>query len=161
MSIPDDPGTAPMEPPRGHPPGHYPDPRAGQPDPRERYGDSYDTGMPPGGPPGYGPPPGMYGDQRGYGPDPRERRRDSRGISQEAARFAQRHIYTPETKEFFKTSEFFLTVIAAIILIIAASVQDTFDAPQMWRLFTALVVAYVLSRGIAKAGSRKSDSDGR
>ncbi|MEP6697102.1 MAG: hypothetical protein ABJA34_09515 [Pseudonocardiales bacterium] len=52
-------------------------------------------------------------------------------------------------------------MIGAIVLILAAAIQGNFDAPQMWRLFTALVAAYVLSRGIAKAGSNKSQPDER
>jgi hypothetical protein len=102
-----------------------------------------------------------YDRQRGYDYD-RHRggqgRGDSGGFSDEASRFARQHLRTGETKEFFKTSEFFLTLIGAITLIVAAAVQDTFDAPEMWRLFTFLFVAYIISRGIAKAGSSKSDN---
>jgi hypothetical protein len=74
-----------------------------------------------------------------------------------ASRFARQHLRTGETKEFFKTSEFFVTVIGVAALIISAAVQDNFDAHGMWRLVTALLIAYVLSRGIAKAGSDKRE----
>lgn len=72
-----------------------------------------------------------------------------------------RQLRTPETKEFFKTSEFALTILGALILMIAAAAQANFDAPQMWRLFTVLLVAYIISRGIAKAGTSRGESDNR
>ena len=83
------------------------------------------------------------------------------GFGEGASRFAREHLRTGETKEFFKTSEFFLTLIGAAALIIGAAVQDTFDAREMWRLFTVLFAAYILSRGIAKAGSSKKDGGSR
>lgn len=95
-----------------------------------------------------------YRDER-YRDDPRDRYRDGPGFVDDAARFARRHIRTPETKEFFKTSEFFLTLIGAIVLIVASAAQGTFDANEMWPLFTFLLAAYVLSRGIAKSGARR------
>jgi hypothetical protein len=96
---------------------------------------------------------GGYGRGRGYydGGD------DDSGFAEGASRFARQHLRTGETKEFFKTSEFFVTLIGVAALIIAAAVQDNFDAHGMWRLVTALLIAYVLSRGIAKAGSDKRE----
>lgn len=122
--------------------------------------------------------PGPYRDryaQRGYDDDrdyDRYRERDydryrdsdrggDSGFADGASRFARQHLRTGETKEFFKTSEFFVALVAAVTLIIAAAVQDTFDAPGMWRMFTAIAVAYILSRGIAKAGSSKKEHDKR
>jgi hypothetical protein len=134
-------------------------------DPRDRYRDDYYRDRPYRGD-GYGG--GRNWDQgrdggryRDY--DDYDRGRGSQGggashFTDEAGRFARQHLRTGETKEFFKTSEFFMTLIGAATLIIAAAVQDTFDAPGMWRLFTALFVAYIVSRGIAKAGSSKSDN---
>jgi hypothetical protein len=83
------------------------------------------------------------------------------GFAEGASRFARQHLRTGETKEFFKTSEFFVTLLAVAALIISAALQDNFDAPGMWRLVTALVIAYVVSRGIAKAGSDKREARGR
>lgn len=105
--------------------------------------------------PGYPPAP-----PRGYpGPrpqaDPRERYRDDSSFGDEASRFNQQHLRTRETKEFFKTSEFMLTIVLALTMMISASVQENFDAPLMWRLLTGLFAAYVLSRGIAKAGTSR------
>ena len=85
---------------------------------------------------------------------------DDSSFAEGASRFARRHLRTGETKEFFKTSEFFLTLLGVAALIIAAAIQDNFDAPGMWRLVTALLIAYVVSRGIAKAGTDRRD-DGK
>ena len=79
----------------------------------------------------------------------------------EAAEFARRHIRTPETKEFFKTSEFGVWVLTAILLGIAAATSDAFDGGRMWLYFTIASAAYILSRGIAKAGTRRGEPDGR
>jgi hypothetical protein len=109
---------------------------------------------------------GRYREQGRYRDDDRGRYRDDdrggdSGFADGASRFARQHLRTGETKEFFKTSEFFVALVAAVTLIIAAAVQDTFDAPGMWRMFTAIAVAYILSRGIAKAGSSKKEPDNR
>jgi hypothetical protein len=71
-----------------------------------------------------------------------------------------RHIRTPETKEFFKTSEFFVWLVTLIGVLIAAAVADGFDATLAWTLVTALSFAYIISRGISKAGARRGSDDG-
>ena len=68
--------------------------------------------------------------------------------------------YTTETKAFFKTSEFWLTLaVIAGILISAAQIKgggdDEFLASQAW-LYVAIVTGlYALGRGLAKSGSRE------
>ncbi len=107
-------------------------------------------------PPVYAQQPATYAEApQTYPADARGARRSRSGFWVEAARFARQHLRTLETKEFFKTSEFFLTLFGAIVLMLAAAIQDNFDAPQMWGLFTALFIAYIISRGIAKAGSNR------
>lgn len=96
-------------------------------------------------------------DERHRPPQRYYRDDDDSSFAEGASRFARRHLRTGETKEFFKTSEFFLTLLGVAALIIAAAVQDNFDAPGMWRLVTALLIAYVVSRGIAKAGTDRRD----
>ena len=71
-----------------------------------------------------------------------------------------------ETKAAFKTTEFFayLATVAAV-LIAAAMVDETnrggFGAAQVWLYVTILTLGYMLSRGIAKSGSREPyDDDG-
>lgn len=65
-----------------------------------------------------------------------------------------------ETKASFKTTEFFayLAVVAGVL--IAAAVVDEangggFGARQAWLYVTILTVGYMVSRGLAKSGSRE------
>ena len=59
-----------------------------------------------------------------------------------------------ETKSFSKTSEFFVYVIAAAAILIASYVVDGFNATEGWMFFTYLSIGYMISRGLAKSGSR-------
>jgi hypothetical protein len=65
-----------------------------------------------------------------------------------------------ETKASFKTTEFFayLTAVAGV-LIAAAVVDETsgggFGAKPAWLYVTILTVGYMVSRGLAKSGSRE------
>jgi hypothetical protein len=80
------------------------------------------------------------------------------------ARTARRLV--TETKASFKTTEFFafLAVLAGI-LISAALVDETnaggFGAKQAWLYATILTVGYMVSRGLAKAGSGDPYDDDR
>ena len=114
------------------------------------------------------PPPRRYDpryDEPRYDPRYDDRRRmqryedDGPGFAEDAARFARRHLRTPETKEFYKTSEFMLTMFGIVAMMLAAGVHEVFDAENMWPLVTALIGLYVLSRGIAKAGVRHHDRE--
>ena len=64
-----------------------------------------------------------------------------------------------ETKPFFLTSEFLTLVAAVAAVAIAMAASDVLDANRGWLLITALAVAYILSRGIAKAGTRYAGRD--
>jgi hypothetical protein len=72
-----------------------------------------------------------------------------------------RRQYPIETKPFFLTSEFVgsLLVIAGIAITAAAS--DAFGAWRAWILITAVTVGYLVSRGIAKSGTRSNSFDPR
>ena len=64
-----------------------------------------------------------------------------------------------ETKPFYMTSEF-LTLVASVAgVLIAAAVAENYDAPRAWLLATILASAYMISRGLAKAGSRDHSRD--
>ena len=65
-----------------------------------------------------------------------------------------------ETKPSLKTTELvaFIVVVAAVL--IASAIDDTLDGRGAWTLVTALTIGYMLSRGIAKAGSRHWDGGG-
>lgn len=152
----------PPQPPQPPQPQHgYPEPAqpyaAGQPYPPQDALDPSTTPLAP----AYAQPAASYGEPRPQPVNPPGPRRAPSAFPQDAARFARQHLRTPETKEFFKTSEFFLTVFGAFVLVLAAAIQQNFDAPEMWRLFTFLFMAYVISRGIAKAGSNRSEPDNR
>src|SRR6476619_6625038 len=66
-----------------------------------------------------------------------------------------------ETKPFFLTSEFAVSLIAALGIAITAASSDAFGAWRAWILITAIVVGYMVSRGIAKSGTRSHSSDPR
>lgn len=69
-----------------------------------------------------------------------------------------RHDYR-ETTPFYRTSEFMVLVAGVAALLVAGLVggEDALNNFHMWALVTALASAYVLSRGIAKAGTRDRD----
>ena len=73
---------------------------------------------------------------------------------------------TTETKAAFKTTEFFafLAVLAGIL--ISAAVVDEANAgglgaKQAWLYATILTVGYMISRGLAKSGSRQPYDEDR
>ena len=71
-----------------------------------------------------------------------------------------------ETKAAFKTTEFFAYVAVLFGLLVAGLVVDGgarggFSPEEVWRYATILTVGYMVSRGLAKAGSRQPyDEDG-
>jgi hypothetical protein len=65
-----------------------------------------------------------------------------------------------ETKAGQKTTEFILTIAMVVALIIATYVGDAdLDASEGWRYASWVVAAYVISRGLAKAGTREPYTD--
>jgi len=62
----------------------------------------------------------------------------------------------PETKTFALTSEFWVFVVGVAAMMFAAYVLDDIANPTGWRFAAFIGIAYILSRGIAKAGSRRS-----
>jgi hypothetical protein len=66
-----------------------------------------------------------------------------------------------ETKPFFLTSEFFGCALAIIAMAIAVATADNFDSPRFWTLTAGIVAAYVISRGIAKSGTKSRAIDPR
>ena len=94
------------------------------------------------------PPAGYYPDQGGNG-------------LHDAAQAARRSVRTPETKAFYRTSEFLLWFVMTAAVLIASALNDTFDAEQVWPAVMFLTSAYILSRGIAKSGSRRGEPEAR
>ena len=66
-----------------------------------------------------------------------------------------------ETKPFFLTSEFVGAVLVIAGIAITAASSDAFGAWRAWILITAVTGAYMISRGIAKAGTRSHADDPR
>jgi hypothetical protein len=66
---------------------------------------------------------------------------------------------TTETKHATKTTELYVLVAAVIGVLVAASQADNLDARGAWQLITALAIGYMISRGLAKSGSREAYTD--
>ncbi|MFH8350164.1 hypothetical protein [Streptomyces sp. NPDC018045] len=67
-----------------------------------------------------------------------------------------------ETKPAFKSTEFFVYLAAVAAVLVASAVVgggatdvDVFPADQAWLYVTLLTVGYMISRGLAKCGSRE------
>ena len=72
---------------------------------------------------------------------------------------APRTVTSDETKPSFKKTEI-LTMLGLVAAIqIAAASADNFDAPRAWTLVAVVASAYMISRGLAKSGSRHVDID--
>jgi hypothetical protein len=71
-----------------------------------------------------------------------------------------------ETRPSWKTSELLVFLLLAAGIFVAAehvgsSGDNAFTAQRAWLYVTILGSAYMISRGLAKAGSRSSDDDPR
>ena len=72
-----------------------------------------------------------------------------------------RHVHDTETRPFFVTSEFLVFVLLLMGLGIAAGTSDNIDDRFFWIAATVASAFYMLSRGIAKSGSRSRAWDPR
>jgi hypothetical protein len=108
----------------------------------------------------------------GYPPQPSYEGRYEPGAQTSQDRYAHamaavnRHVKTPETKEFFKTSEFMVWLLTVAGVLIAGMVigdnggaDDNLKASTVWTLVAILSFGYMLSRGISKAGTRRGHGD--
>jgi hypothetical protein len=68
-------------------------------------------------------------------------------------------VRSTETKASTKTSEFSVYLAAAAAVLIASLVVDGFNATEGWMFFTFLSIGYMVSRGLAKSGSREPYRD--
>src|SRR5215207_11316894 len=75
-----------------------------------------------------------------------------------------------ETKPSWKTTELFVYLAAVAGVLIASQVvgdralhdgSDIFAADKAWWYVTLLTIGYMISRGLAKSGTRTSDADPR
>jgi hypothetical protein len=88
----------------------------------------------------------------------------------DTAHVAHTRSHGEETKAAFKTTELVVYVLAVIGVLVASYVvgdgakengSDYFAADKAWWFVTLLTIGYMISRGLAKAGSRSNDSDPR
>jgi len=96
----------------------------------------------------------------------------SAGVDRPANRSAARRLAT-ETKQAFKTTEFWAMVGVIVAILVAAAMikggdtapgTDEFIARQAWLYVAIVAVGYMISRGLAKSGSREpydADRDDR
>ena len=66
-----------------------------------------------------------------------------------------RVIRRPETKSFILTSEFWVAAGAAAAVLLAGYALDDITKTTAWRFAVWVAIAYIVSRGIAKAGSQR------
>jgi hypothetical protein len=61
-----------------------------------------------------------------------------------------------ETKASFKTTELIVYVLSVIAVLVASEMADDgdFNAKDAWFFVTLLTIGYMVSRGLAKSGSR-------
>jgi hypothetical protein len=93
------------------------------------------------------PPPYGYGDPGYYGGMPRRGYGFNRG--------------SVETRPFFLTSEFGMTLLGIILVAIVSATAEDVDSHLASMLIAGLVAAYTLSRGLAKSGTRSGSFDPR
>ena len=60
-----------------------------------------------------------------------------------------------EARPGLMTTEFWLTILSAMTVVIATYVSDSLSSDVGWALFAGIIAAYAISRGLAKAGSRE------
>ena len=70
-------------------------------------------------------------------------------------RTVERRIST-ETKSSYKTTELIAYVVAVLGVLVASALTDTsdFGTQEAWFYVTLLTIGYMISRGLAKSGSR-------
>ena len=85
-------------------------------------------------------------------------RRDSTDLSERP-----RRRLTTETKAAYKTTEFIAYVVAVVGVLLASQLvgtednhADYFRADRAWFYIVLLTIGYLISRGLAKAGSREA-----
>ena len=64
-----------------------------------------------------------------------------------------------ETKLSLKTTEFWAMVGVIAAILVATWVSDSLDDVRAWTLVAAVAIGYMISRGLAKAGSKYTGGD--
>jgi hypothetical protein len=61
-----------------------------------------------------------------------------------------------ETKMSLKTTEFWAMVGVIAAILVASAVSDSLDDVRAWTLVAAVAIGYMVSRGLAKSGTKHS-----
>ena len=64
-----------------------------------------------------------------------------------------------ETKASFKTTEFWAMVGVIAAILVASAISDSLDDVRAWTLVAAVAIGYMLSRGLAKSGTKYSGGE--
>ena len=82
------------------------------------------------------------------------------GVGAERRAVGREHRTFTETKLGLKTSEFMFAIAMIVALVIAVYVGDAdLDAADGWRYASWVAAAYIVSRGLAKLGTREPYTD--
>ena len=89
-----------------------------------------------------------------------ETERNRSAAADDGHRIASRRTFT-ETKSGFKTSEFYVMIlfVAGVLFAAYASGEDALGRDDGWLFASLAVVAYIVSRGLAKLGTREPYED--
>jgi hypothetical protein len=63
-----------------------------------------------------------------------------------------------ETKPSFKTTELIVMIAAIAGVLVASTMDDSLNTLWTWILIAAIAIGYMLSRGLAKSGSRHHEA---
>ena len=74
-------------------------------------------------------------------------------------RVYRNQVRSTETRKSFRTTEFMAFIVVSVATLIAAYADSEFDIAHAWTLVAIVTFGYLLSRGIAKAGSREPRYD--
>jgi hypothetical protein len=64
-----------------------------------------------------------------------------------------------ETKPSFKTTELIVLLATVAGVLVASTMDDSLNTLWAWILVVSLAIGYMLSRGLAKSGSRHADDN--
>jgi hypothetical protein len=64
-----------------------------------------------------------------------------------------------ETKLSLKTTEFWAMVGIIVAILIASAVSDSLGDVRAWTLVAAVAIGYMISRGLAKSGTKYAGSE--
>ena len=70
------------------------------------------------------------------------------------------HRTSDETKHSLKTTEFWAMAGIILAILIASAVSDSLGDVRAWTLVAAVAIGYMISRGLAKSGTKYSGEEG-